>query len=105
MCLHVRMYLDAPRVSIYPHGSEYTVSVGTKLFLYCIVEGLPATLQWYENNTLIPQQISTLYEVPVNTPHVTLYSCEARNNAGNMENTARANITVIVKEGMHAMIT
>ena len=96
------MYLDALRVSIYPHGSDYTVSVGNKLFLYCIVEGLPAstTIQWYENNTLIPQQTSTLYEVPTNTPHVMLYSCEARNNAGNMENTAHASITVTIKTSM-----
>ena len=98
------MYTDVPRVSIYPHGSKYTVSVGTTLYLYCIAKGLPTpTVQWYENNILIPQQTSPLHVVLTNIPHVTLYSCEARNNAGNMENTARANITVAVK-GMYVNI-
>ena len=92
------MYTDAPRVSIYPRKSNYKVSVDTKLFLYCIAKGLPTpTIQWYENNTLIPQQTAVLHEVLTDTPHVTLYSCEARNNAGNIKNTARANITVTVE--------
>jgi len=91
------MYTDAPRVSIYPLGSKYTVSVGTILYLNCIAKGLPTpTIQWYENNTLISQQTSPLHLVHTNIPHVTLYSCEARNSAGNMENTAHANITVLV---------
>ena len=92
------MYTDAPRVSIYPQRSNYKVSVGIKLFLYCIVKGLPIpTIQWYENNTLIPQQTGVLHEVLTNTPHVTLYSCEATNYDGNIKNTARANITVTVE--------
>ena len=92
------MSTDAPRVSIYPHGSNYTVHINTKLFLYCTANGLPTpTIQWYENNIPIPDQTSSLYTVPTNTSHVTLYSCEAKNNAGNMENTAYANITVIVQ--------
>ena len=92
------MSTDAPSVSIYPNGSNYTVSVGTKLLMYCIANGLPApTIQWYENNVPIPEQTSPLYIVPTDTPHVTLYSCEAKNNAGNIENTAYANITVTVQ--------
>jgi len=91
------MYTDAPRVRITPHGPKYTVSVGTTLYLYCIAKGLPApTIQWYENNTLIPQQTSPLHLVLTNIPHLTLYTCEAKNSAGNMENTAHANITVLV---------
>ena len=54
-------------------------------------------IKWYENNTLIPQQTAVLHEVLTNTPHVTLYSCEAKNNAGNIENTAYANVTVTVE--------
>ena len=92
------MYTDAPRVSIFPHGSTYKVNIGTKFFLYCIAKGLPTpTIQWYENNTRIPVQTSVLHEVLTNTPHTTLYSCEAKNNAGNIENTVHANITVIVE--------
>ena len=92
------MYADTPRVSIYPHKSNYTVSLGTKLFLYCTAMGMPTpTIQWYENSILIPQQTSSLYIVPTHTPHVTLYSCEAKNNAGNRENMAHANITVTVQ--------
>lgn len=92
------MYTDAPRVSIYPPGSTYKVNVGTKLFLYCIAEGLPTpTIQWYENSVVIPEQTSMLHEVITDTPHTTLYSCEAKNNAGNMENTAHASINVTVE--------
>ena len=92
------MYTDTPRVSIYPNGPTYKVNIGTKLFLYCIAKGLPTpTIQWYENNTLIPQQTAILHKVLTDTPHVTLYSCEAKNNAGNIDNTAHANITVTVE--------
>ena len=92
------MYTDAPRVSIYPQKSNYKVIVGTKLFLYCIAKGLPTpTIQWYENNTLIPQQTAVLHEVLTDTPHVTLCSCEGTNNDGNIKKTARVNITVTVE--------
>ena len=92
------MFTDAPRVSIYPHGSSYTINVDTELVLYCTANGLPTpTIQWYENKVAIPEQTSSLYTVPTNTSHVTLYSCEAKNNAGNIENTAYANITVTVQ--------
>ena len=92
------MYTDAPRVSIYPPGPAYKVNIGTKLFLYCIAEGLPTpTIQWYENGVLIPEQTLVSHEVITNTLHTTLYSCEAKNNAGNMENKANANITVTVE--------
>ena len=92
------MSTDAPRVSIYPHGSNYTANIGDKLLMYCTANGLPTpTVQWYEDNVPIPEQTSPLYIAPTHTPHVTLYSCEARNNAGNIENTAYANITVTVQ--------
>ena len=92
------MSTDAPRVSIYPHGSNCTVNVGTKLLMYCTANGLPTpTVQWYENNVAIPEETSPLYIAPTNTPHVTLYSCEAKNNAGSIENTAYANIIVTVQ--------
>jgi len=92
------MYTDAPRISIYPQKSHYKVILGTKLFLYCIAKGLPTpTIQWYENNTLIPQQTAVLHEVLTDASHVTLYSCEGTNNDGNIKKTARANITVTVE--------
>ena len=89
---------DPPRVSLSPPGPTYTVSVGTRLFLYCIAKGMPApTIQWYENNILIPQQSSPLYLALTDVPKVTLYTCEAKNYAGNKVNTASKSITVTVK--------
>ena len=89
---------DPPRVSLNPPGPKYTVSVGTRLFLYCIAQGLPTPIiRWYENGILIPQQSSPLYLALTDTPKVTLYTCEAKNNAGNIENTASRSITVTVK--------
>ena len=73
------------------------VTVGVRLFLYCIAEGLPIpTIRWYENNTLVSQQ-SSLYLASTNTSGTTLYTCEGKNNAGNMTNIARKNIKVVVK--------
>ena len=101
MVFNVTFITDPPRVTLNPPGPKYTVSVGTRLFLYCIAKGLPApTIRWYENNILIPQQSSPLYLALTDTPKVTLYTCEAKNNAGNMENTARTSISVTVKS-MH----
>ena len=78
----------------------HRVNIGDRLLLYCIAKGFPIpTIQWYENNTSIPQQSSPLYLASTDTPGTTVYTCEGKNNAGNMANIARANITVIV-EGM-----
>ena len=101
-CVNLRIlciyHTDPPKVSLHPPGPKHTVNVGTRLFLYCIARGLPApTIQWYENNVLIPQQSSPLYLAPIDTPKVTMYTCEAKNNAGNRENTVRKSITVTVK--------
>ena len=95
--IHCTYTTDSPRVSLNPPGPKYTVSVGTRLFLYCIAKGLPTpTIRWYENNILIPRQSSPLYVALTDTPKVTVYTCEAKNNAGNMENTARTSISVTV---------
>ena len=73
------------------------VNVGERLPLYCIAEGKPIpTIQWYENNVPLPQQSSQVYFVSTNIPSTTVYTCEGKNNAGNMENIAHASITVIV---------
>ena len=92
-------YADAPTVSIEPlNSSPYMVDVGSKLVLHCIAEGFPVpTIQWYKNDIPIPQESSELYLASTDTPSTAMYSCEGRNNAGNMENTASANITVTVK--------
>ena len=90
-------FLDSPRVSIYPSNSLHTVSVGTRLILYCVAKGHPyPTIKWYQNDFLIPQQ-SQLLLVPTDFPHTTKYTCEGTNNAGNMRNNARASIVVIVE--------
>ena len=92
------VFTDAPRVTIDPPDSPHTVSVDTRVFLYCIAEGRPIpTIQWYKNNVLIPEQTSQLYLVPTDSPHTTKYTCEGTNNAGNIKNTARASITVMVE--------
>ena len=91
-------HTDGPRVTIDPSQSSYVINVGTKLILHCIAEGLPLpTIQWYRNNVPIPQQSSPLYLVSTDYPSVTVYACEAKNNAGSMENIVNANITVIAK--------
>jgi len=92
--------LDSPRVSINPPptDSPHTVSVSDTLFLYCIAKGQPIpTIKWYKNNTLILQQLGPLYPVPTDSPHITKYTCEGTNNAGNMKNTASASIIVEVE--------
>ena len=96
--IFVYLQTDPPRVTIYPSQSPYTVDVGTKLVLHCIVEGLPIpTIQWYKNDIPIPQESSQLYLVSTDAPSTTVYTCEGKNGAGNMENIVHANITVIVK--------
>ena len=97
--------IDAPRVTIVPPESPYTVNVGERLLLYCIAEGFPIpTIRWYENNVLIPRQSSPFYLVSTTVPLTTVYSCEGRNNAGNMRNIVQANITIIIDESMHIII-
>ena len=92
------MFIDAPRITIDPPQSPHMVNVGERLLLYCIAEGFPIpTVQWYKNHALIPQYSSQVYLASTNTPSTTVYTCEGKNNAGNMQNTARASITVIVK--------
>ena len=92
------MYTDAPRISINPFQSPYTVNVGERLLLYCKAEGYPIpTVQWYENNASIPQQTSQTYIVSTDTSGTTVYTCEGKNNAGGMQNIAHASITVTVK--------
>ena len=92
------LYTDAPRITIDPPESPHVVTVGDRLLLYCIAKGFPIpTIQWYENNTPIPQQSSPLYLASTDTPGITVYTCEGKNKAGNMQNIARANITVVVK--------
>ena len=98
-CIYV--CIDAPRVTIDPPESPYTVNVGERLLLYCIAEGFPIpTIRWYEKNVLIPRQSSPFYLVSTNVPLTTVYTCEGRNIAGNMRNIARANITIIIVKSM-----
>ena len=92
-------HADSPRVTIEPlNSSPDIVDVGTKLVLHCIAEGFPVpTIQWYKNDIPIPQESSELYLASTDVPGTTIYSCKGKNNAGNMDNTASANITVTVK--------
>ena len=90
--------MDAPVVTIDPPQSPYTVIIGKRLLLYCIVKGFPIpAIQWYKNSVEIPGQTLPFYLVSTSFPHTTVYTCEGKNNAGNMKNIARANITVKVE--------
>ena len=89
-------YADAPRVTIEPlNSSPDMVNVGTKLVLHCIAEGFPIpTIQWYKNDIPIPQESSKLYLASTDVQGTATYSCKGMNSAGNIRNTASANITV-----------
>lgn len=88
-----------------PH-SPYIVNVGTKLVLHCIAKGLPLpTIQWYKNYVPITQESSELYLTSTDVPGITVYTCEGKNNAGNKENIAKANVTIIVKSKLLAIAT
>ena len=97
--------LDSPRVTIDPSDSPHTVNVETTSLLNCMAEGNPIpTIKWYKNDTLIPQQLGHLFLVPTDFPHTTKYTCEGTNNAGNMWNSARASIVVIVESKNNFML-
>ena len=66
-----------------------------------MAEGNPIpVIKWYNNNAAVPQKLGHLYLVPTDSPHTTKYTCEGTNNAGNMKNTARASVVVIVESKM-----
>jgi len=91
-------------VTIDPSDSLQVVSNGTRLFLYCEAEGYPVpTIQWFSNDTLIAQQPSLLYRVPTEFSHTTKYTCVGTNNAGNMKNTAKFSVTVMVEGKLYAI--
>ena len=94
--------LDAPDVTINPSQSPYIVSVGTRLLLDCQAHAQPAPIvQWYKNGATAlnyaSQKFHQSYRVPTASPHSTVYSCVATNNAGNTTNTIRKSIRVTVQ--------
>ena len=92
------MNTDPPSISIDPPQSTYRVTVGSRLPLYCSAHGLPLpTVQWYVNDSAANQQPPEIHLVPTTSPHTTVYTCVATNNAGNMTHTVNKNITVIVE--------
>ena len=94
MCLNI----DPPIISIDPPQSPYNVTVGSRLQLYCSAHGLPLPkVQWYINDSPINQQPPESYLVPTVSPHNTVYTCVATNNAGNITHTVSKNITVYVE--------
>ena len=98
------MNTDPPSIFIDPSKSPYRVTVNSRLSLYCSAHGLPLpTVQWYVNGSAANQRPPEFYLVPTESPHTTVYTCVATNNAGNMTHTVSKNITVIV-EGMKLII-
>ena len=92
---------DAPVVTIDPSQSPHTVSVGTRLFLNCETHGQPIPMvQWYKGTTAVSysvQQFHQSYRVTTSTPHSSVYSCVATNNASNTTHTVHKSIKVIVQ--------
>ena len=91
--------IDAPVVSILPL-SPYTIHVGDQASLWCRAQGLPTpTVQWYKDYKAIYDSADLLLQVlyiPTNAPHTTVYTCVARNNAGQMNQTTNSTILVNV---------
>ena len=98
------MNIDPPCISISPSQSPHRIIVDSILTLYCSAKGLPLpTVQWYVNGSATNQQPPEIIIVQPISPHTTVYTCVATNNAGNMTHTVSKSITVIV-EGMKLII-
>ena len=95
------LFTDAPIITIDPPQSPYTISVGTRLFLYCRADGLPTpTVQWFSGSSKvndIAQLFQQLYLVPTDTPGTRVYTCKGVNNAGNTKHTMKKSIAVVVE--------
>jgi len=98
---HIHLFTDAPIITIDPLQSPYTVSVGTRLLLYCRADGKPIpTVQWFSGRREandIAQLFQQLYLVPTNIPGTRVYTCKGSNNAGNIKQSAKKSITVVVE--------
>ena len=81
--------------------SSLTVDVGDLVSIWCRAEGLPVpTVQWYKNNEVVnPNADMTLQvmDVPTNSLHNTVYTCVAKNSAGNMNHTVKIETYVSVQ--------
>jgi len=81
--------------------SSLTVDVGDLVSIWCMAKGLPIpTVQWYKNNEVVnPNADMTLQvmDVPTNSLHNTVYTCVAKNSAGNMNHTLKVDISVSVQ--------
>ena len=92
--------VDAPRVSIFP-SSPYRVCVRDFESVLCRAEGLPIpTVQWYKGDKTVQiraEQYEQSYHIPTNYPHNTTYTCVAKNKAGGLIRTTKANLTVIAQ--------
>ena len=105
----VFLFADAPVLTINPSKSPHIVSVGTRLLLDCQAHAQPAPLvQWYKNGATAlnyaAQKFHQSYKVPTASPHSTVYSCVATNNAGNTTNAVRKNIRVTVQSKLNSKV-
>ena len=92
--------VDAPIVSLMPQSS-LTAGVGDQVSIWCRAEGLPTpTVQWYKNGEVVnpnADMILQVMDVPTNSLHNTVYTCVARNSAGNMNHTMKVDTSVSVQ--------
>jgi len=88
--------------------SSLTVGVGDQVSIWCRAEGLPTpTVQWYKNDEIvIPDADMTLQvmDVPTNSLHNTVYTCVAKNSAGNMNHTMKIHTSVSVQSNVRILI-
>ena len=100
------MNTDPPCISISPSQSPYRITVGSTLTLYCSAKGLPLpTVQWYVNGSATNQQPPEIIIFQPISPHTTVFTCVATNNAGNMTHTVSKSITVtVIVKGMKLII-
>ena len=94
------LHLDAPIVTLHP-PSPHEVFVGDFVLLFCKARGLPApTVQWFKSNQPVehvPELYDQVYYASTKSPHTTVYTCVAKNNAGGAPRIVKTNMTIIVQ--------
>ena len=86
--------------------SSLTASVGDQISVWCRAEGVPTpTVQWYKNDEIVSPNVDMIMqvmEVPTDTAHNTMYTCVARNFAGNKNHTITVDSSVSVQSNILA---
>jgi len=104
ICLWCLLLSDAPQLTIAP-PSPYSVVVGDQLQINCTATGLPTpSIELIKDGVVVSSsaQNSVYYSIIQTHPdRDVVYTCVAKNNAGNMTHTVYANVIVHII-GMYA---